>query len=111
RIVGAYQEQLGYQSIVAHRFAMNPSLSVRSRRNRTLQLQLPGYYRLGEITFADEIRHDENLFNRFICEKKARIAQARFLFPERTLHISKNSAAPNLMGVVPCGCARIRIHG
>src|SRR5256885_15727504 len=99
--VGACQEQLGYQRIVAHRFAINPSLSVRSRRNRTLQLQLPGYYRLGEITFADEIRDDENIVNRFIREKKSRVAQARFLFPERTLHIGKNSAAPNLMRVVP----------
>ena len=76
------KQQLGYERIVAHRFAINPNLSVRARRNRAVQLQLPRYHRLGEITFADEIRDDENLANRLVGEKKSRIAQARFLFPK-----------------------------
>src|SRR5437764_15269906 len=109
--VGARQKQLRYQRIIAHGFAICPNLSVRWRRNRLRQIELPRYYRLGEITLADEIRDNENFADNLVIKKKSRVAQARFLFPERTLHIGKNSAAPNLMRVVPCGCARIRIHG
>ena len=84
------KQQLGYERIVAHRFAINPNLSVRSRRNRALQLQLPRYYRLGEITFADEIRDDENLANRLDPRKKiARRAGSVPLSKKRIGHRQK----------------------
>src|SRR5207244_9541080 len=85
--------------------------TVRARRNRTLQLQLPRNYGLGEITFADKIRDDENLVNRFIRKKKSCVAQARFLFPKGALDIGKNVPALNFARVSPSRRARIRIHG
>src|SRR6266550_2225497 len=109
--VGACQEQLGYQRIVPHRFTINPSLPVRARRTRARQLQLAGYYRLGEITFADEIRDDEYLANRGVGKKKPRIAQTRFLFPKGALDLGKDVSSLNFARVSPSGRARIRIHG
>src|SRR5207237_9088414 len=109
-LMSARQRQLGHERIVPHRFAINPSLTVRARRNRTLQLQLPRNYGLGEITFADKIRDDENLVNRFIRKKKSRVAQARFLFPKGALDIGKNVPALNFARVSPSRRARIRIH-
>jgi len=64
---------------------------------------------LGEITFTDEIRDNENLTHRFVGEKKSRVAQARFLFPERALDIGKNFASLNFSRVCPSRRARIRI--
>src|SRR5205807_5142478 len=108
--VGACQEQLGYERIVAHRFAINPNLSVCARRDRALQLQLPRNHCLGEITFADEIRDDKNLTHRLVGEKKSRVAQARFLFPKRASDIGKNFAPLNFACVYPSWRARIRIQ-
>src|SRR5438067_12425873 len=107
--VGARYQQLGYERIVPHRFAINPSLTVRTRHTRARQLQLARYYRLGKITFADEIRDDEYLANP-LWEKKTRIAQARFLFPKSALDIGKNFSALNFACVSPSGCARVRVH-
>src|SRR5213080_1184434 len=75
------------------------------------QQQLPRNYGLGEITFAEKIRDDENLVNRFIRKKKSRVAQARFLFPKGALDIGKNVPALNFARVSPSRRARIRIHG
>src|SRR5438105_10319434 len=110
-LVSARQQQLGYERVVPHRFAINPNLSVRSRRSRVRQLELPRNHRLSEITFADEVRDDENIVNRFIPEKKSRVAQARFLFPKSALYIGKEVAALNFTRAGPSRRARVGIHG
>src|SRR6185312_3839546 len=93
--MSARQQELGYERIVPHWFAINPNLSVRSRRTRARQLQFAGYYCLGEITFADKIRDDENLTHRLVGEKKPRVAQTRFLFPKGALDFGKNLSSLN----------------
>jgi len=109
--VGAGQQQFGYERIVPHRFAINPNLSIRARRNQTVQLQFPRDHRLREIAFADKIRRHENFMNRFIAEEKSRVAQARLLFPKSTFNIGKKVTALNFARVSPSRGARIRIHG
>src|SRR5205823_1875031 len=108
--MSARQQQLGYERIVPHRVAINPNLSVCARGHRPLQFQLPRNHRLSEIPFADEIRDDENLTHLLICEKKSRVAQARFLFPKGALDIGENFAALKFARVRPSWCARIRIQ-
>src|SRR5437868_8311363 len=108
--MGAREQWLGYERIVPYRFAINPNLSVRARRNRTIQFQLPRNHCLGEITFADEIRDDENLAHHLAGEKKSRVAQARFLFPKCASDIGKNLSPLDFMCVCPSWRARIRIQ-
>src|SRR6187397_2744021 len=96
--------------MISNRLTISPDLSIRSFRESSAQLKLPRDHRLGEISFADEIRHHVNFMNRFGIEQKQRIAQARLLFPKRALHLSKNPPTPNLRRVLQRRRARIRVH-
>src|SRR5260370_3689616 len=97
--------------MISNRLTISPDLSVRSLRDPPIQLKLARDHRLSEISFADEIRHHINFTNRLGTEQKQRITQARFLFPERALHLSKNLPTPNLRRMLQRPCARIRVHG
>src|SRR6266481_692685 len=97
--------------MISDRLTISPDLSIRSFCGSPAQLKLARNHRLREITFADEIRHHVNFANRFGIEQKQRITQARFLFPERALHLSKNLPTPNLRRMLQRRRARIRVHG
>src|SRR5438876_9220184 len=91
--------------------AIIPDLPIRALCDLAIQLKLARNYRLGEITFADEVRDDVNVFDCVGIKKKDRVAQARFLFPKCALHITKNISSPDLGRVRQRRRARIRIHG
>src|SRR5437764_2005777 len=86
--------------MVPDRLAMIPDLSIRAFRNSSIQLQLPRNHRLGEITFANEIGDDVNVFVCLGLKKRKRDAQTRFFFPKGALNISKNMSSPNFGDVV-----------
>src|SRR6266513_3594796 len=90
--------------------AIIPDLPIRALRDLAIQLKLARNYRLREITFADEVWDDVNVFECVRIKKKDRVAQARFFFPKRALHISKNISTPNLGPMRQSRRARIRIH-
>src|SRR2546430_9889951 len=87
-----------------------PDLPIRALCDLAIQLKLARNYRLGEITFADEVRDDVNAFDCVRIKKRNRVAQARLLFPKRTGHIGKNISMPNLGPMRQGRRARIRIH-
>src|SRR5262245_33413525 len=88
-----------------------PGLAARSFRDSAIQLELARNHRLGEIPFADKIRHDVNALDRCQIEKKERIAQTRLLFPKSALHIRENVSLPNICGVGQRRRVRVRVHG
>jgi hypothetical protein len=96
--------------MISNRLTISPDLSIRSFRDPPIQLKLARDHRLREIAFADEIRHHVNFANRLGIEQKQRVAQARFLLPERALRIRKNFAAPNLCRMRQRRRARIRVY-
>src|SRR5205823_2873889 len=87
-----------------------PDLPIRSFRHLTVQPQFAWNHCLGEITLADEIWDDVNVFDRAWIKQKDRVAQTRLFFPKRTLHIGKNISTPNLGPMREGRRARIRIH-
>src|SRR5438034_9317719 len=96
--------------MISNRLTIFPELSIRSFRDPPIQLKLARDHRLREVTLADEIWHHVNFTNRLGIEQKQRITQARFLFPKRALHLSKNLPTPNLRRVLQRRRARIRVH-
>src|SRR6266853_526195 len=90
--------------------AIIPDLPIRAFCDLAIQLKLARNYRLGEITFADEVRDDVNAFDCVWIEQKDRVAQTRLFFPKRTLHIGKNISTPDLGAMRQGRRARIRIH-
>src|SRR5438309_8487452 len=97
--------------MIPDRLAVVPGLPTGAFSNPSVQLELARNYRLGEVTFANEIGNDVNIFDCVRIEKKDRVAQARFFFPKRALHIGKNISTPNLGPMRQGRRARIRIHG
>src|SRR5882762_6644746 len=87
-----------------------PDLPISAFRHLTVQPQFAWNHCLGEITLADEIWDDVNVFDRARIEQKDRVAQTRLFFPTRTLHIGKNISTPNLGRVRQSRRARIPIH-
>src|SRR6266436_3585509 len=87
-----------------------PDLPISAFRHLTVQPQFAWNHCLGEITLADEIRDDVNVFDRTWIEQKDRVAQTRLFFPKRTLHIGKNISAPNLGRMRQSRRARVRIY-
>src|SRR5689334_2771459 len=108
--VGAGQQQFRYDRIVANRFAVDPGLAVCASRNRPIQFQLSRNYCLCEITFADKIRHHENLRNFLVREKKPRVAQTWFFLPKSAAYIREEISFLNFAGMPSCWRARIGIH-
>src|SRR6266849_5646038 len=96
--------------MVPDRLAIVPGLSICASCNSSVQLQLARNDRLREITLADEIWDDVNVFDRAWIKQKDRVAQTRLFFPKRTLHIGKNISTPNLGPMRQGRRARIRIH-
>src|SRR5437660_7490886 len=97
--------------MVPDRLAIIPRLSIRSLGNLARQLNLPRNHGLGEITLANEIGDDVNVFDCLRIKKRKRVAQTRFLFPKRALNIGKNISSPNFGRMRVCRRTRIRIHG
>src|SRR4249919_2030929 len=96
--------------MISNRLTISPDLSVRSCRDRTIQLKLARNNGLGEITFANEIRHHVNFANRIWIEQEQGVTQARLLFPKRALHIRKNFLTSDLRRVRQSWRARVQIH-
>src|SRR5438876_2463788 len=88
-----------------------PDLPIRALCDLAIQLKLARNYRLGEITLADEIWDNVNVFDCIRIKEKNRVAQTRFLFPKGAFNIDKNFSAPNFGRVRQSRRARIRIHG
>src|SRR5437762_6204623 len=88
-----------------------PDLPISAFRYLTVQPQFARNYRLREVTFANEIGNDVNIFDCVRIENEDRVAQARFLFPKCALHISENVSSPDLSRMRQRRRARIRIHG
>ena len=105
-----FEQQFGHERMVPNRLAIFPTLAARSFCYATIQLKLARDYGLGEITFADKIRHDINFANRFGIEQEDRVAQTRFLFPKRAADLDKDFSTPNFHRVRQRRRARIRIH-
>src|SRR6058998_785614 len=87
-----------------------PDLPISAFRHLTVQPQFAWNHYLGEITLADEIRDDVNVFDCARIEQKDRVAQTRLFFPKRAFHIDKNFSAPNFRRMRQSWRARIRIH-
>ena|SRR5438105_4056289 len=88
-----------------------PDLPIRSFRHLTVQPQFAWNHCLGEITLADEIWDDVNVFDRARTKQKDRVAQTRLFFPKCAGHIAKNVSSPDLSRMRQRRRARIRIHG
>src|SRR5207244_11294936 len=88
-----------------------PDLPIRALCDLAIQLKLARNYRLGEITLADEIWDNVNVFDCIRIKEKNRVAQARLFFPKRAGHIAKNVSSPDLSRVRQRRRARLRIHG
>src|SRR6266481_3631857 len=88
-----------------------PDLAIFAFRHLTVQPQFAWNHCLGEITLADEIWDDVNVFDRAWIKQKDRVAQTRLFFPKRARHISKNISTPNLGRVRQRRRARIGLHG
>src|SRR2546428_9848894 len=108
--MSAPEEQVCYSRMVSDWLAIFPNLPICARSDAPTQLKLPWNHRLGEVTFADEIRHHVNLPNPFRIKQEERVAQTRFLFPECALHLNKKVSAPNLRRMRQRRRARIRVH-
>src|SRR5437016_11536641 len=87
-----------------------PDLPIRALCDLAIQLKLARNYRLGEITLADEIWDNVNVFDCARIKEKNRVAQARLFFPKDAFNIDKNFSAPNLGRVGQSRRARVRIH-
>src|SRR4029077_10809430 len=96
--------------MISNRLTISPDLSIRSFCDLTVQLKLTRDHSLGEVAFADEIRHHADFANRFGFKKEKSVAQTWFLFPEGALHICKNLPTPNLGGMRQRRRARVRVH-
>src|SRR5712691_8861604 len=90
--------------------AIIPDLPIRALCDLAIQLKLARNDCLGEITFADEIWDDVNVFDCVWSKEKNRVTQARLFFPKRTLHIGKNISTPNLGPMRQRRRTRVRIH-
>src|SRR5437667_7326698 len=88
-----------------------PDLPIRALCDLAIQLKLAWNYRLGEITFADEIWDNVYVFDCIRIKEKNRVAQARLLFPESAFHIEKNFPKPDFRPMRQRRSARIRIDG
>src|SRR5205807_5434088 len=97
--------------MIPDRLAVVPGLPTGAFSNPSVQLELARNYRLREVTFANEIGNDVNIFDCVRIENEDRVAQARFLFPKCALHISENVSSPDLSRMRQRRRARIRIHG
>src|SRR6266571_9051539 len=97
--------------MISDRIAVSPHLTVGTPCDSAIQIKLARNHRLREIPFADKIRHYVNVANGFWIEQKDRIAQARFLLPERALDICKNFPPPNLRRMRQRRRTRIRVQG
>jgi len=86
-------------------------LPIRALCDLAIQLKLARNYRLGEITFADEVRDNVYVFDCIRIKEKNRVAQARLLFPKGAFNIDKNFSAPDFGRVRQSRRARIGIHG
>jgi len=106
----ALEQQLGHQRVISNRLAIFPHLAIRSFRDPPVQLKLARNYCLREVAFTDKIRHHADFTDRFPIKQKERIAQARFLFPERAPHVCKNLPAPNLRRIRQRRSARVGVH-
>src|SRR6266853_2837720 len=96
--------------MVPNRLAIFPTLAARSFCYATIQLKLARDYGLGEITFADEIRHDINFANGFRIKQKQCVTKTWFFFPEGAADLDKDFSTPNFHRVRQRRRARIRIH-
>ena len=96
--------------MIADGLAIIPDLPVRARCRFSLQFELAWNHHLREITFADEIRDNVNIFDRVRIKKKQGVAQARFLFPKRALDIAENILPPDFRRMRKRRRARVRIH-
>ena len=78
--------------MISNRLTISPELSIRSFRDPPIQLKLARNHRLGEITFADEIRHHANFTNRLPDRTKTtRRASSVPLSKTRTPRFQKSS--------------------
>src|SRR6266705_2267984 len=91
--------------------AIIPDLPISAFRHLTVQPQFAWNHCLGEITLADEIWDDVNVFDRARIKQKDRVAQTRLFFPKRARHIAENISTPNLGRVRHSRPARVRING
>ena len=96
--------------MIPNRLAVIPNLPIRAFRSFAVQLELARNHRLREITFADKIRHDVNVFDRRRIKKKNRVAQTRFFLPKCALHLAEKISPPDFRGMRQRRRARIRIH-
>src|SRR5438309_5355140 len=87
-----------------------PDLPISAFRHLTVQPQFAWKHCLSEITLADEIWDDVNVFDRAWIKQKDRVAQTRLFFPKRARHIAENISTPNLGRVRQGRRARVRIH-
>ena len=105
------QEQFCDGGMIPDRFAIFPNLAARSGRQGTIQLQLARDNRLGEISFADEIRHHVNFADLGIIEEEERIAKARLFLPETTGNFTEEPALPDRRRLGQTRRARVGIDG
>src|SRR5205085_7319196 len=103
-------EQLRHQRMVPDRLAIIPDLSICSLRNLAIQLELARNDRLREVTFADEIWYDVNIFDRVRIKKIDRVAQTRLFLPKRARHIAENISPTDFGRMRQRRRARIRIY-
>src|SRR5205807_1113959 len=96
--------------MIPDRLTVVPNLPTGATGNSSLQLELTRNHRLREITLADEVRDDINVFDRAWIKQKDRVAEARFLFPKCALHIGKNASSPDFGRMRQGRRARIRIR-
>src|SRR5438477_10752905 len=96
--------------MVPDRFAITPGLPVRASCTSAVQLQLARNHRLCEVTFADKVRNDVNIFDRVGIKKKDRVPQTWFLFPKRTRDFAEDISTPDFGRMGQRRRARIWVH-
>src|SRR2546423_7896778 len=96
--------------MISDRLAIVPGLPGGAFRNLSVQFELAGNDRLREVTLADEIRNDANIFDFLGIKEKDRVPQPRLFFPKRAGHFTKNVSSSDLGRMRQRGRARIRIH-
>ena len=105
--LGAAQDQAGHRRMDADRQAIMQGFAA-DDGGRAGELEFARDDVLGEIAFADEIRHDVDLVG---IDHVERLAHRGFLFPEAAMHLGEQAAAADFIGVVEVGRGGVRILG
>ncbi len=100
------KQQIDHPRIVSHRFAIFDNFP-RSMGDRSGEFKFSRDDRLGEVTFANKVRHDVDIV---AFDHTQDLSKARFFLPKAAIDLREKLATNDFVRMLEGRCARIRIQ-